>query len=419
MPASPGITRIVGATVLDGTLRDPLFDAEVEFVDGVVSYVGPRRPSRGHAMTVVDARGGFVMPGFVDLHVHLAMSHEADQEEQRRWFPEEEAFATASTMRSTLNAGVTTARDLSGLTPGYRKAIAQGRVSGPRLHLAIALLSPTGGHGDPVHPNGSVPLYAERATTPGWEVVDTDDEVIRAVRRLARTGADVIKVCTTGGMSSPSYGPDHPGVPTSQVSLIVEEMAKLQGQPVTAHAQGADGVTAAVVGGASSVEHGYDVTDETLSLMAERGTALIPTLATLLKPADPTVVGPERAALKRGWQERGRDSTRRAIDAGVTLGMGTDAGIHTQGRNLAELGHLVDAGLTPFEAIHAGTAVGARILRLGDSLGTLGPGMMADLVVTEIDPLKSIHALEDPDTIRAVVQAGTVVKDLDSMTSRV
>ncbi|WP_062072968.1 metal-dependent hydrolase family protein [Demequina sediminicola] len=416
-PSSSGTTRIVGATVLDGTLRDPLENAEVEFIDGVVSYVGPRRPLEGHSETVIDARGGFVMPGFIDLHVHLAMSHDADEAEQRQWFPEEEAFATASTMHATLDAGVTTARDLSGLTPGYRRAIANGRTVGPRLHLAIALLSPTGGHGDPVYPNGSVPLYAERATTPGWEVVDTDAEVIRAVRRLIRTGADVIKVCTTGGMSSPSYGPDHPGVPAAQVALIVAEMARLQGQPVTAHAQGSEGVTAAVLGGASSIEHGYDVTPETLAVMAERGTALIPTLSTLLKPLNPAVTSAERIALKRGWQERGLASTRQAIDAGVTIGMGTDAGIHPQGRNLTELGHLVDAGLTPLEAIHAGTAVGAKILRLNDSLGTLGPGMMADLVITEVDPLENIHTLGDPSAIRAVYQSGTPVKDLDALSA--
>ncbi|WP_084100118.1 amidohydrolase family protein [Demequina sp. NBRC 110051] len=417
-PTSSTTTRVVGATILDGTLRDPIENGEVEFQDGVLTYVGPRRAQAGAGATVIDASGGYLMPGFVDLHVHLAMSHDAGLDEQRLWFPEEEALATASTMRQTLEAGVTSARDLSGLTPGYRRAIAQGRALGPRMHLAIALLSPTGGHGDPVFPNGSVPLYAERATTPGWRVVDTDDEVIRTVRTLARTGADVIKVCTTGGMSSPSYGPDEPGLPMEHVRLIVEEMARLQSQPVTAHAQGADGVTAAVVGGAASVEHGYDVTDDTLALMVEHGTAMIPTLSTLLRPADATVLGAERAALKRDWQARGVASTRRAIDAGVTIGMGTDAGIHPQGRNLTELGHLVEAGLTPLQALHAGTATGAKLMRLDDRLGTLAPGMLADMVLSDINPLERIHDLGDPQRIRAVIQGGRFVKDLDEVAPR-
>lgn len=414
-PTASATTRIVGATVLDGTLREPMNDGEVELCDGVLTYVGPRRVHGSAGATIIDARGGFLMPGFIDLHVHLAMSHDATPDEQRLWFPEEEAFATAATMRATIDAGVTSARDLSGLTPGYRRAIAQGRAIGPRMHLAIALLSPTGGHGDPVHQNGSVPLYAERATTPGWRVVDTDDEVVRTVRTLVRTGADVIKVCTTGGMSSPTYGAGEPGIPEAHVRLIVDELARRQQQPVTAHAQGDAGVAAAVAGGASSVEHGYDASDETVAMMARQGTALVPTLSTLLREPDPAVVGAERAALKREWQARGLASTRRAIEAGVTIAMGTDAGIHAQGRNLAELGHLVDAGLSPLEAIQSGTATAARLMRLGDRIGTLAPGMMADLVVTDRDPLMHIHALEDPSTVRAVIQGGRVVKDLDQL----
>lgn len=408
--------RIIGATLIDGTLAEPVADAEVEYRDGRISYAGPRRAaSAGQGeTTVIDATGGFVMPGFIDAHVHLSMSHDATVEEQRRWFPEELAFATASTMRQTLHAGVTTARDLSGLTPGYRNAVAAGRIDGPRMHLAIALLSPTGGHADPVLANGSVPLWAERATTPGWSVVDTAEEVVRSVRTLVRTGADVIKICTTGGLSSPHDSPDEPGIPLEHVRLIVEEMANRNGQPVTAHAQSDAGVRTAVLGGAASIEHGYDVSDDTIALMRSAGTVLVPTLSTLMRTLDPLTNSADTIAARREWQRKGMSSTRRAIAAGVPIALGTDAGIHRQGHNLVELGHLVIAGLTPLEAIHAGTLAGARMLRLDSELGSIEVGKLADLVITEVDPLADIHALGAPDSVRIVVQSGRIVKDTRS-----
>lgn len=411
-PRRDGVVRVLGATLIDGTLAEPVPDAEVEYRDGRISYAGPRRAVADGDATVIDAAGGFVLPGFIDAHVHLSMSHDATEEEQRRWFPEERAFATASTMRQTLHAGVTTARDLSGLAPGYRNAVAAGRIDGPRMHLAIALLSPTGGHADPLLPNGTVPLWAERATTPGWAVVDTADEVVKAVRALARTGADVIKVCTTGGMSTPHDSPEEPGIPEEHVALIVAEMNKRQGQPVTAHAQSDAGVRAAVLGGAASVEHGYELSDDTIELMRARGTVLVPTLSTLLRIRDPLTMSIDARSAREFVQQTALDAIGRAVAAGVTVALGTDAGIHPQGHNLTELGHLVGVGLSPLEAIHAGTLAGARMLRLAEHLGSVEVGKLADLVITEVDPLADPAAIGDPQTVRLVIQSGRIVKDL-------
>ena len=410
-PMGHGAHRVVGATVLDGTLGDPIEDGEVEVVGGRISYVGPRRTRGVAGALVIDARGGFVMPGFVDAHVHLVMSTEVSVEQQRPWFPEQGVVAALGNLRATVEAGVTTARDLSGLTPGYRASVASGDVVGPRLHLAIAMLSPTGGHADPVLANGSLPLWAERATTPGWAVVDTANEVIKTVRVLARTGADVIKVCTSGGISSPHDSPADGGIPREHVELIVAEMRARQGQPVTAHAQNDAGVRAAVLGGASSIEHGYDMSNATIELMRERGTTLVPTLSTLLRDSPPGADPAARAALRA----RGIESIGSAIGAGVGVAMGTDAGIHPHGRNLTELGHLVRAGLSPLQAVHAGTLAGARLLRLDHELGSLREGALADLVITAVDPLADIDVLADPATIRMVMQGGRVVKDLDAL----
>ncbi|MCC4248666.1 MULTISPECIES: metal-dependent hydrolase family protein [Microbacterium] len=409
VPPAAGDLRLVGATVIDGTGGDPIDDAEIGIRAGRMDYVGPRRAD-GAGGREIDLGGRWVMPGFIDAHVHLVMSTTVDAETQRLWFPEEAVVATIGNLRSTLEAGVTTARDLSGLTPGYRSAIASGALVGPRLHLAISMLSPTGGHADPVHANGSLPAWAERGLASGCAVVDTLDEVVRTVRALVRTGADVIKVCTSGGVSTPHDSPSDTGLPREHVAAIVAEMAGRAGQPVTAHAQTDAAVRAAVEGGAASIEHGYDLSDETIALMRDRGVVLVPTLSTLLRvPSGP----PD--AVRQARQERGLASISAAVAAGVPVALGTDAGIHEQGRNLTELAHLVRVGLSPVAAIHAGTLAGARLLRLDRDLGSVQQGKLADLVIADVDPLRDIGALADPDRVRAVVQAGRFVKDLDGL----
>ncbi len=414
-PVGHGRTRIVGATLLDGTLAPPVPDAEVEIVHGVIGYVGPRRAPVADGATVVDATGYHLMPGLFDLHIHAAMPNDVGPDVIAGWFGEEEAFSTARSLRQTLDAGITTARDLSALTPGYRNAIAAGHIDGPRLHLAIALLSPTGGHGDPASPNGALPVYAQRATTPGWRIVDTADEVLRTVRRLDRIGADVIKVCTSGGMSSQGDDPSELGVPQEHVELIVAEMRRRRSQPVTAHAQSEQGIREAVRGGAASIEHGYGLTDDLIEEMLERGTVLVPTLSVLNTIPGPGQAPQDRIDRKLRWRDIGMRAVARAVEAGLPIGTGTDAGIVPHGRNLDELGHLVEAGMDPLRAIHAGTLAGARVMGLDDRLGSVEAGKLADLVLTAVDPLAAIRTLGDASTVRAVWQSGRVVKDLDRL----
>lgn len=411
-PYADGVLRLVGATLVDGTGAPPLADAEVEVRDGVIVHVGPRRAPEAGVRTV-DLTGRWLLPGFVDAHVHLSMVP-GDPEEQRARFPEEHVLEVAGVLRDTLHAGVTTARDLDGLTPGYRDAVARGTVFGPRLHLAIAMLSPTGGHADPVRPNGSLPAWAVRPGMPAPGVVDTDEDVVRAVRTLLRTGADAIKVSTSGGVGSPTDDPDDVGITEEQVRLVVRLVGERGGRPVTAHALTDAAARAAVLGGASSIEHGYDLGDETIALMVERGTVLVPTLSTLLREL-PATASPERVRLRAALHERGVDSVRRAVAAGVPLALGTDAGVHPHGRNLAELARLVQVGLSPLDAITAGTLGGARLLGLEARLGSVEPGKAADLVVSGADPLADVGALADASTVRAVLQAGRVVKDLDRL----
>jgi imidazolonepropionase-like amidohydrolase len=244
-------------------------------------------------------------------------------------------------------------------------------------------------------------------------LADTPDEVVRAVRRLDRVGADVIKVCTTGGMSEGA--PTNLGLPADQVALIVAEMRRHRSQPVAAHAISEPGIWEAVRGGASSVEHGYGLTEELIGEMLARRVVLVPTLATLNQIPEPGSASPETIGRKREWREIGHRAVSRAIAADLPIALWTDAGIHPHGRNLDELGLLVDAGMTPLQAIHAGTLVGSNTMGLADHIGSIRRGKLADMVLTRVDPLTSIHALGDPSSIRLVWQSGRVVKDMDRL----
>jgi imidazolonepropionase-like amidohydrolase len=425
-PAEPGVVRLLGATLIDGTGVAPVANSEVELRNGVIAYAGPRRDAFTASPTdrpvdvagqrIIDLTGSFLMPGFVDAHVHLSMVP-GDPEQTRSRFPEEHVLAVAGVLRTTLLAGVTTARDLDGLTAGYRNAIAEGSAVGPRLHLAIAMLSPTGGHADPVRANGSLPAWAVRPGMPEPGVVDTDDDVIRMVRSLMRAGADAIKVSTSGGVGSPTDDPNDVGLSEAHVALVAHLVAERGGRPITAHALTDAAVRSAVLGGAASIEHGYDLSDETIALMVERGTVLVPTLSTLLRSLDPVTTPAEVLRSRALRQERGLDSVRRAVAAGVPLALGTDAGVHPHGRNLAELARLVEVGLAPAAALRAGTLGGAELLGLDAQIGSVGVGKQGDLVVTTVDPLQALGELADADSVRMVLQAGRVVKDLDGRAS--
>ncbi|WP_181276234.1 metal-dependent hydrolase family protein [Brevibacterium oceani] len=398
-----------GATLIDGTGSTPVTDAELEVRDGRVVYAGPARESTPEGVRLIDLAGRTILPGFIDSHVHFGMSIE-DQAADAARFESERTFRAALNARKTLMAGVTTARDLGGLDRGYRDAIAAGLVHGPRTHLAIVPLSPTGGHTDFTMPNGrEVPMHM-----PISPIIDTDDDVRRTVRLLVRSGADVIKVCTTGGVSSPSDTPDDVGVPEEHVRLIVAETAKRAGQPVAAHAQGAEGIKAAIRGGVRSVEHGYGIDDEGIELMLEHGTFLVPTLSSALRVPDPATVPGYLYEKKVKWSTIARERVAAALQAGVKTALGTDSGVCPHGENLREPVHAVELGLSEMDAIVAGTKNAAELLRLDADLGTLEAGKLADFIVIDFDPLADITPLATPDNVKAVVQGGALVKDSES-----
>lgn len=409
VPAASGVAlRLTGARLIDGTGEKPIENAEILIEGDRISYAGPFRPAyKDTSVIEVDMSGRTIMPGFIDSHTHLALSIETPREKLDGQFDSERVLDAAATIHKTLMAGITTARDLGGLDAGYRRAIADGIILGPRLHLAISVLSPTGGHADHCGPNGHGSFLASAST-----VVDSDDDVRIAVRTLIRSEADVIKICTTGGVSSPSDTPDDLGVSEHHVRLIKEETARRANQPIASHAQGAEGILEAIRGGVDSIEHGYGIDDEGIALMLENETFLVPTLSSALRVPDPAAVPEFLYKKKVVWSNIARERVARAIKAGVKIAMGTDAAVCPHGENLKELSFMVELGMSPMEAIVAGTQNAAKLLRLEAHLGTLETNKLADLVITDVDPLTDIASLADPANISVVVQGGRCVKDL-------
>jgi imidazolonepropionase-like amidohydrolase len=277
------------------------------------------------------------------------------------------------------------------------------------MQIAISMLSQTGGHGDGWHVCGAeTPIFQPHPGRPRT-VVDGADEMRRTVRELLRAGADVIKVATSGGVLSARDDPRHAHFRPAELDVLVEE-ANAAHVAVMAHAQGAGGIKAAVRAGIRSIEHGIFLDDEAIDLMLERGTWLVPTLAA---PRAVLTAVENGASLPAAVIEKARavqaahdDAMRRAVEAGVTIAMGTDSGVGPHGSNLDELGLMAGCGMTPDEVWRATTLSAAQLLGVADEFGSLEPGKRADLVVLDGDP----HDLTGlSGRIREVYQDGELV----------
>jgi len=394
--------------LIDGTGSAPREHVDVLIADGLIATVAPTgQLPTGERLRVIEGRGRTLLPGFLDCHVHVSTLPGKDA--MAEVMAPESLFVLRSVphLSATLDAGVTTVRDLAGADSGYRSAVDQHLVRGPRLLIAIRILSITGGHGDWRTVEG---LALD--TGPGaGAIADSPAEFVRAVREVLRQGADWVKVAATGGMGSPGSHPESGGLSEPELRAVVSEAERHGGIGVAAHAQGAAGIAAAVRAGVRSIEHGYQIDDPTIDLMGERGTWLVPTLSTLTRPLSDGLA-PWVAVKRRTMKEQASERLHAALSAGVPVALGTDAGIAPHGTNLTELGLLVDHGLSPMAALVAGTSGAARMLGLDDQVGSIVPGMRADLVLTDVDPVTEITALADPDRITLVVQDGRVVKEL-------
>ncbi|MSP79848.1 MAG: amidohydrolase family protein [Rhodospirillales bacterium] len=411
---------IVGGRLIDGTGRDPVAKGVVVIEDGSIAAAGPEtRVSVPKGAEILDAAGRTVLPGFIDCHVH-GTYRARDMRQHLLNSPTYNVLRSTQILAETLACGVTTARDMGGADAGFRVAIDEGLVAGPRLLISLVMLSQTGGHGDSWVPAGyRVP---KRAWLPD-PVADGTDEVRRKVRHLLMAGADFIKMCTTGGITSVTDSWDEPQFTVAEIAVAVEEAAA-KGKRVAVHAEGLAGIKNALAARIYSLEHGWFLDEECVARMTQAGTWWVPTLALV-----PLSVERRRKDKAWGAQQLGQEDRkdeeiyrkmdgqkelwREAVRRGVRIAMGTDQSHRLLvGENLVELEFMVRfLGMSPMQAISAATARAAECIERPD-LGTLEAGKRADVVVCDGDPLADIGVLNERARIHLVMKDGKAYRNV-------
>ena len=406
------VTAIRAGTLIDGTGGAPVKNAVIVVQGGRITAAGANVAVPSGA-TVIDLSGFTVLPGFIDAHVHLAGRTIGDgdwQHSRLTEMPSQLALLGAAHAQQTLEAGFTTVRVLGSAAFGdvaLRNAINAGWIPGPRIVAAGVSFGIRGGHCDET--NGLQPdaLGHEAGVAEG--VADGVEEARNAVRYAVKYGADVIKICATGGVLSLTDSVGVQQYTEEEMRAIVETATQLD-RRVAAHAHGTAGIKAAVRAGVTSIEHGSILDAEAVSLMKQHGTWLVPTLLagfTVESLATAGRLPPPIAAKALAIAPRQHTSFKLAVDGGVRIALGTDAGVMRHGTNGREFGLMVKFGMTPMQAIVAGTSNGATLLGLESEVGTIAAGKQADLVAVRGDPLQNIQILEN---VVFVMKGGVVFK---------
>jgi imidazolonepropionase-like amidohydrolase len=404
------IVALKAARLFDGTSGRVVSGAVVLVQDGRITAAGSRLAIPAGAR-VIDLGDATLLPGFIDAHVHLSGERSMDWnkdmvDDLRRDVPEATLRAAAFAER-TLQAGFTTVRNVGAddyIDVGLRDAIAHGWARGPRILAAAHALSARGGHCDqtgyPYGRFGDEPGIADGIAAGG-------ERFREAVRFQVKYGADVIKVCATGGVLSLRDSVDAPQLTRQEMAALIDEAHRLH-RKVAAHAHGDRGAREAVEAGIDSIEHGSFLTAGTLALMKQRGTYLVPTLMAY-EGIDPDRQKlPPEIEVKARAAIRGRAASMKlAIQRGVKIALGTDAGVVKHGTNAREFRLMVKYGMSPAAALRAGTAAAADLLGIAGETGSVARGKAADLVAVPGNPLEDITATE---RVFFVMKGGQVVR---------
>jgi imidazolonepropionase-like amidohydrolase len=391
-------------TLFNGTGQPPIPGARILIRGDKIEYAGPASGWTGADEETIELNlgGGFVLPGLIDAHVHLAGSGEADSQFRAPGGDGAMALKILRNAQRNLAAGITTVRDLGGwneLEFTVREWIRRGEFAGPRMCLAGRFISISGAGAD----------YYEGM----YRVADGVDEVRRAVREQVRHGADLVKIGVTGAVLVESGEPGVTHFNLDEIRALVEETAKF-GRRVAAHAHGIDGIRKALEAGVHSIEHGTFLHQDpqAIHFMAEHGVFLVPTLKVgwdIINANDPAIPGwiLEKNRLTQGDAER---SLKLAYEAGVPIAMGSDVGtpLNVHGENGLEAYWMQQAGIQAMDAIKAATGDAARLLGWESRLGTLEPGKAADLIVLDENPLDDLRLLADKRHLQLVMKDGRV-----------
>ncbi len=411
-PASEPMA-ILGARLIDGTGRDPIEDAALVIENGRIRAAGPRAQVQvPQGAQVIEAPGMTLLPGLIDCHVHLAIRAGMGLADRVLTPPSLSLLYAVPNSKATLEAGITTVRDAGGTPAGVKMAVERGLFPGPRMLVAVTILSQTGGHADGYLPCGMDLRLGNFPDVP-QSVADGIDGMRKKTREVLRAGADWIKLCTSGGVLSTADDPSSPQFTVEEIEAAVYEAA-MHHKRCMAHAQATQGIKNALKAGVVSIEHGIWLDDEAIEMMKRQGAYLVPTLVAprdviAFADANPGAL-PEVAVQKaRAVVDDHSASIRKAIQAGVKIAMGTDSGVGPHGRNARELGLMVEHGMTPMQSILASTRHAAELLHLDKDVGTLEPGKLADVLLVDGDPLEQITVVEDQGKVALVMKAGQVV----------
>jgi imidazolonepropionase-like amidohydrolase len=360
--------------------------------------------------TVINLKNKTVMPGLIDMHVHI--ESESNPRAYINRFTKNEAdvaFGSLKYAKATLMAGFTTVRDMggSGVNIALRDAIASGEVKGPRIITAGKAIGTTGGHADPT--NG---VRNDLKGDPGPKegVINSVEDAKKAVRQRYKNGADVIKITATGGVLSVAKNGQNPQFTLEEVKAICDT-AKDYGMTIAAHAHGDEGMRRAILGGVTTIEHGTLMSESTMELMKEHGTYYVPTITAGKEVVEkakipgyfPAIIVPKALEIGPKIQQ----TFAKAYKKGVKIAFGTDAGVFQHGLNGKEFGYMVEVGMPAMETLQSATLTNAKILGMESKIGQLKNGFIADIVATDEDPTQNINTMEN---VSFVMKEGKIYK---------
>jgi imidazolonepropionase-like amidohydrolase len=408
LSAQTSVTVIKAARMFDGKGEHLTEPGLVVVSGGKIQSVGGAAPA---GAKIIDLGDATLLPGFIDAHTHLTMDFDLDYNAARlkafdRTTAESAIHATVNA-RKTLMAGFTTVRDVGSqdfLDIGLRNSINDGIVPGPRMLVSVHALGATGGHCD----DGAGIKFGllNHESGPEDGVINSPDQARFAVRWNIKYGADVIKTCATGGVLSPTDDVDVPQLTQAELDALVTAAHELR-RKTAAHAHGNEGARRAVLAGIDSIEHGTFIEDDTLRLMKEKGTYLVPTLSVRSGIAEAKF--PPLVRQKADMAMKSQDSlVRRALAIGVKIALGTDAAVYPHGDNALEFVLMAADGMPAAQALRAGTSTAADLLGLANKIGTLEGGKLADVVAVPGNPLEDIKVTQ---SVFFVMKDGTVYRN--------
>ncbi|WP_194775916.1 metal-dependent hydrolase family protein [Pararhodonellum marinum] len=404
-------TYIHAGNLIDVNALKVLNEMTLIIEDGVIIGLEKGFKAGGEDDSTIDLKDKTVLPGLMDMHVHLESETGPSQYLDRFTLNEADvAYNALIYAKTTLHAGFTTVRDLggNGVNIALRNAINAGKVEGPRIVAAGKSIAPTGGHADPT--NGMKKMLMG---DPGPEVgvINGTADARKAVRQQVKNGADVIKITATGGVLSVAKDGSAPQFQQDEIDAVIET-AKDFGIHVAAHAHGDEGMKRAVKGGIHSIEHGTMMSEETMDMMIEAGVWYVPTITAGMSVAEyakiPGYYHPSVKVKAEAIGPQIQGTFEKAYKRGVKIAFGTDAGVFPHGENYREFIYMTEVGMPNLEAVQAATIKGAELLGIQDRLGSLEVGKIADIIAVDGDPSKDINVM---GKVVFVMKEGVVVKN--------